>query len=95
MLGTAGQRAGGPRLLGIVVRGSVARDAQRTYAARFPAYEPGELSPYRFYLFRPRRMKIFDEAVLGGGVFVIATVRNARVAWERTEVYRPKAAPGT
>src|SRR5688572_13452722 len=65
------------------VRGSVARDAERTYAARFPAYEPGELSAYRFYRFRPRRMKLFDETSLGGGVFVIATVRNGQVAWER------------
>jgi hypothetical protein len=40
-------------------------------------------------------MKIFDEAALGGGVFVTAAVRNGRVAWKRTEVYRPKAAPGT
>lgn len=77
------------------LRGSVARDAERTYAACFPAYEPGELSAYRFYRFRPRRMKIFDEAALGGGVFVTASVRNGRVAWERTEVYRPEAAPGT
>jgi uncharacterized protein len=77
------------------LRGSVARDAGRTYAARFPAYEPGELSAYGFYRFRPGRMKIFDEAALGGGVFVTATVRNGRVAWKRTEVYRPKAAPGT
>jgi uncharacterized protein YhbP (UPF0306 family) len=77
------------------LRGSVARDAQRTYSARFPAYEPDELSAYGFYRFRPGRMKIFDEAALGEGVFVTATVRNGRVAWKRTEVYRPKAAPGT
>ncbi|MGH2671521.1 MAG: pyridoxamine 5'-phosphate oxidase family protein [Actinomycetota bacterium] len=77
------------------IRGSVARDAERTYGARFPAYEPGELSGYRVYRFRPRRVKIFDEAALGGGVFVTATVRNGRVAWERTEVYRPGAARRT
>lgn len=73
------------------IRGSVARETERTYAARFPAYKPGELSGYRFYRFRPRRMKLFDEAVLGGGVFVTASVRKGRVAWERTEIYRPEA----
>jgi len=73
------------------IRGSVARDAERAYATRFPAYEPGELSAYRVYRFRPRRMKVFDEAALGGGVFVTASVRRGRIAWERTEVYRPNA----
>jgi uncharacterized protein YhbP (UPF0306 family) len=73
------------------IRGSVARDAERTYATRFPAYERGELRAYRFYRFRPRRVKLFDEAVLGGGVFVTASVRKGRVAWERTEIYRPEA----
>ena len=51
------------------------------------------LSAYRFYRFRPRRMKLFDETSLGGGVFVLATVRNGQVAWERTEVYRPEVTP--
>jgi uncharacterized protein YhbP (UPF0306 family) len=73
------------------IRGSVARDAERTYATRFPAYQPGELSAYRFYHFRPHRMKLFDEAALGGGVFVTASVRSGRVAWERTEIYSPEA----
>jgi uncharacterized protein YhbP (UPF0306 family) len=77
------------------IRGSIARDAERFYAARFPAYTPGELSGYRTFRFRPRRMKVFDEIALGGGVFVTASVRNGRVAWKRTEVYRPEAAPGT
>jgi hypothetical protein len=64
--------------------------AERAYATRFPAYEPGELIAYRFYRFPPRRMKLFDETSLGGGVSVLATVRNGQVAWERTEVYRPE-----
>lgn len=72
-------------------RGSVTRDAERTYATRFPAYEPGDLREYRFYRFRPRKMKLFDEAALGGGVFVTASVRKGLVAWERTEIYRPEA----
>jgi uncharacterized protein YhbP (UPF0306 family) len=76
------------------IRGSVARDAERWYAARFPAYGPGELSGYRLYRFRPRRMKVFDEEALGGGVFVTVRVRNGLLAWERTEVYRPEATPG-
>jgi uncharacterized protein YhbP (UPF0306 family) len=77
------------------LRGWVARDAEQTYSARFPAFESGELTAYRFYRFRPRRMKLFDEAALGGGVFVTASVRSGRIAWERTEVYGPEAAPGT
>jgi hypothetical protein len=50
-----------------------------------------DLSAYSFYRFRPRRMKLFDEAELGAGVFVTATVRSGRVVWERTEVYDPAA----
>jgi uncharacterized protein YhbP (UPF0306 family) len=73
------------------LRGSVARDAERSYVVRFPKYRPGELSSYRFYRFRPRRMKLFDEAALGEGVFVTASVRNGQVAWARTEIYRPEA----
>ena len=81
------QLFGSARLL----NGSEAQGPERSYAARFPEYRPGELSAYRVYRFRPRRMKLFDEAALGGGVFVTASVRSGRVAWERTEISRPEA----
>jgi uncharacterized protein YhbP (UPF0306 family) len=71
--------------------GSEAQRAERSYSARFPGYRPGESSSYRVYRFRPRRVKLFDEAALGGGVFVTASVRSGQVAWERTEIYRPDA----
>jgi len=71
---------------------TAAGDAERLYAARFPDYRPPDLDAYRFYLFRPRRLKVFDERELGTGVFV--TARRAgdhRLVWERTEIYRPNA----
>ena len=57
--------------------------ARRVYSARFPAYQeyfdalsPKErkASPYRFYGFRPERIKILDEKVFGEEVFVLAKV---------------------
>jgi uncharacterized protein len=71
------------------VRGSAARDAERVYAKRFPASAETTLSAYSFYRFRPRQVKLFDESALGAGVFVTASVRAGRPAWERTEIYRP------
>jgi uncharacterized protein YhbP (UPF0306 family) len=73
-----------------LIHDSEARGAERSYSGRFPQYRPSELSAYRFYRFRPRRMKLFDETALGGGVFVTASVRSGRVAWVRTEIYRPE-----
>lgn len=67
--------------------GAMARDAERLYETRFPAYGP-ELS-YRFYRFRPNQLKLFDEGVLGPGVFVTASVRNGQLSWARTEIYEP------
>jgi uncharacterized protein YhbP (UPF0306 family) len=66
-------RAGGP-------------DAQELYAHRFSAYAPRE--SYRFYELVPSRVKLFDELVLGAGTFVTARVRDGKLAWDRTEVYR-------
>jgi uncharacterized protein YhbP (UPF0306 family) len=66
-----------------------AAEAERVYASRFPQSAPMDLSAYSFYRFRPRRMKLFDEAELGAGVFVSGTIRSGRVVWERTEVYKP------
>jgi uncharacterized protein YhbP (UPF0306 family) len=66
-----------------------ADDAEALYAARFPDYQRAEMGAYRLYGFRPRRLKVFDEAELGTGVFVTARVAGGRrVAWERTEIYR-------
>ena len=70
---------------------AAAREARELYAARFPAYDESELSAYRFYVFRPQRIKLFDEREFGTGVFV--TARLARVdqlVWERTEIYRSR-----
>ena len=62
------------------------------YAARFPAYSPGEQRAYRFYVLRPRRLKLFDEDAFGAGVFVSARVgRGGRTTWERTDVYRAES----
>jgi uncharacterized protein YhbP (UPF0306 family) len=70
--------------------GRAAREAERVYARRFPDSAHTDLSAYRFYRFRPSRMKLFDESVLGAGVFVTATVRRgSRIAWARTEIYQP------
>jgi uncharacterized protein YhbP (UPF0306 family) len=64
-------------------------DAERLYAARFPRYRREELSAYRFYSFRPRRLKVFDEREIGAGVFVTARLgRDGRLVWERTDIYR-------
>jgi uncharacterized protein YhbP (UPF0306 family) len=70
------------------VEGRAAAAAQAVYAARFDGYEPGSFATYRMYRFRPRRLKVFDERVLGSGVFVTARVAAGRPAWERTELYR-------
>jgi uncharacterized protein len=71
------------------VTGRAAREAERLYAKRFPASAEADMSAYRLYRLRPRRMKLFDESVLGVGVFVTATVRRGgRISWERTEILR-------
>jgi uncharacterized protein len=88
------QRWGGPDR-GIQLFGSAreaskrsAPDAEAAYARRFPAYEPGQLVAYRFYVFHPTSVKLFDERSFGAGVFVTARVdRTGRVTWKRTDVY--------
>jgi uncharacterized protein YhbP (UPF0306 family) len=82
LFGSARQAAGGR-----------ARLAAQLYAERFPDADSSGRGAYRFYVFRPRRLKIFDERALGGGTFVIARVAaKGRLEWERTEIYRPDAA---
>jgi uncharacterized protein YhbP (UPF0306 family) len=67
--------------------GPAALDAERIYARRFPEYRE-DFGAYRFYRFRPRRAKLFDEPALGAGVFVTARIgKGGRIAWERTEIY--------
>jgi uncharacterized protein len=74
-----------------VTEGALEREAVRVYKARFPAYEPENLTAYRLYRFRPRRVKLFDERELGTGVFVTAKVGGGGdLVWERTEVYRAR-----
>jgi uncharacterized protein YhbP (UPF0306 family) len=85
-----GEADRGIQLFGSVreAAGPTARDAERVYARRFPAYARTDLGDYRFYRFRAGRMKLFDEHALGPGVFVTARVdRRGTVAWERTDVY--------
>ena len=65
--------------------------AEALYGARFPRYRSGELGAYRFYRFRPRRLKLFDERGLGAGRFVTARVTRDGLVWERTEIYRAAA----
>ncbi len=65
-----------------------APDAEVAYARRFPAYEPGQPVAYRFYVFHPTSVKLFDERSFGAGAFVTARVdRTGGVTWERTDVY--------
>jgi hypothetical protein len=73
------------------VSGAGLRGIDRVYTKRFPATLESDLIPYRFYVFHPRRVKLFDERELGSGVFVTARVRSGgQVAWERTELYESR-----
>jgi uncharacterized protein YhbP (UPF0306 family) len=73
------------------VDGKAEDEAEALYAARFSRYRSGELGAYRFYRFRPRRLKLFDEGELGAGRFVTARVTRDGLVWERTEIYRAAA----
>ncbi|MDP9276171.1 MAG: pyridoxamine 5'-phosphate oxidase family protein [Chloroflexota bacterium] len=68
------------------LRGLPSLEAERLYAKRFHAYE-GDLPAFRFYRLATRRMKLFDERVLGGGTFVTVGVQRGRVKWEKTESF--------
>jgi uncharacterized protein len=68
--------------------GAAALEAETVYANRFPDCHPGDLSAYRFYVFRPAHLKLFDERELGAGHFVIARVDDrGRLSWDTTEIY--------
>lgn len=71
------------------VEGADAQGPEALYAKRFPEYRQEDLGAFRFYVFRPRRLKLFDERTLGAGVFITASITSQRrLAWERTEIYR-------
>jgi uncharacterized protein YhbP (UPF0306 family) len=62
--------------------------AEAVYAERFPEFQVTDLSSYRFYVFRPHRVKLFDEGRFGAGLFVVAAVAGkGELAWETTEIY--------
>jgi uncharacterized protein YhbP (UPF0306 family) len=69
------------------VRGRTADEAERLYVKRFrDATDIRET--YRFYQFRPLRMKLFDERRLGGATWVTARVSvDGSLHWVRTERY--------
>jgi uncharacterized protein YhbP (UPF0306 family) len=88
------QTWGGPdqgiQLFGLVARaaGATVPDAKRIYADRFAGFTSEEFADYRLYVFRPRRIKLFDEPALGAGVFVTAKLgAGGKLTWERTEFY--------
>jgi uncharacterized protein YhbP (UPF0306 family) len=62
-------------------------EAEVVYARRFPEYDREKLGAYRFYVFLPERIKLFDERALGGGVFVTARVEGGGLVWVGTEIY--------
>ena len=66
-----------------------ADEAEALYARRFPGYEREQFGAYRLYVFRPQRIKLFDERNLGAGRFVTARVEHGgNLTWEATDVYR-------
>jgi uncharacterized protein YhbP (UPF0306 family) len=86
-----GHRDRGIQVFGLAreASGRMERRALNVYTARFPKYAEGDLSAYRLYALRSRRVKVFDERTLGPGVFVTARVRSGgAVQWERTERFQ-------
>jgi uncharacterized protein YhbP (UPF0306 family) len=73
-------------------RGEDAEHAEALYTKRFPDFAEADLSAYRFYLFRPRRLKLFDERHTRG-CHVRDRARRSRtaLAWERAEMHRSTA----
>ena len=87
---TWGQQDRGIQLFGVAreAEGAAADDAANVYAMRFADYRDAEMDAYRLYVFRPGRVKLFDESELGAGTFVTARVgRDGDMAWVRTDVY--------
>lgn len=85
-----GEEDRGVQLFGAAkaVRGAAAKAAERLYSERFASFAATGPGAYRFYVFRPRRLKLFDECEFGAGTFVTARVATrGRIEWERTEIY--------
>lgn len=73
-------------------RGRNAEKAEILYRRRFPHFAEADRGAYRLYVFRPRRIKLFDEHVLGAGTFATARIgRGRKPVWERTDIYRSSA----
>jgi uncharacterized protein YhbP (UPF0306 family) len=70
-----------------VVSGRAQRAAEQVYGSRFREYARDDFTGYELYRLKTRRVKLFDERTLGGGVFVEAGVRARRLVWTRTELY--------
>jgi uncharacterized protein len=62
--------------------------AEALYSGRFPDFESKKLAAYRFYVFNPARVKLFDEDEFGAGRFIVAAADDSgRLTWEATEEY--------
>jgi uncharacterized protein YhbP (UPF0306 family) len=71
------------------VEGAAEEAAAALYAERFAAFDTAGPSAYAFYVFRPSRLRLFDERALGSGTFVTARVdRVGTTSWEQTEIYK-------
>jgi hypothetical protein len=65
-------------------KGRYAKRAEQVYASRFQAYtkwratrkSDDEAQGLQFFVFAPKRAKVFDETTLGAGVFVVGSVRR-------------------
>ena len=69
--------------------GAESSTVEALYASRFPDFQSKDFEAYRFYIFRPVRVKLFNEDELGAGRFIVATVDDSgRLAWSATETYR-------
>ncbi len=73
-------------------KGADREEAERSYRERFPKAWTADELPHRFYVLRPRTVKLFDERELGAGTFVTASVRQgSRLVWKTTEIYGSRA----
>jgi uncharacterized protein YhbP (UPF0306 family) len=71
------------------LEGEAAREAKATYRQRFAALSEPDYGAYRFYRCKLRRVKLFDERVLGDATFVTARInQGGEFVWERTDGYR-------
>jgi Pyridoxamine 5'-phosphate oxidase len=78
----------GIQLFGTAREATDSSEAETMYAGRFSEFVPENFDAYRFYVFRPVRLKLFDEEEFGGGAFVTARVEGSgQLVWEETEIY--------